>query len=215
MEIRQTTEELFTKLTPDQRVEAIRLAARLQDQGEEGSGLVAAAREAGIRDDYLQEAARRMKSEPRSEPTVTPSAAPWLSLSLERWTDRKLTIVPASGFLLMLTLVQGWLGLVAYNLHYFAHIGVAFLLTGLLAAASARAGAKSAIAKVFAVWWIVFFVANHIVSAGPMATFPLQPNESFGLELALKAMLATAVGVVIGWPRPSMTTTRKSASPQS
>lgn len=56
----QTTEVLFAALSPEAREEAVRLAARFQDRGDEGAHLVAAAREAGITDSHLREAAMRL-----------------------------------------------------------------------------------------------------------------------------------------------------------
>lgn len=56
-----TTDELFAGLSSEARTEALRLAARLQAEGEESSHVLQAAREAGIEDRFLRAAAVKVQ----------------------------------------------------------------------------------------------------------------------------------------------------------
>ena len=66
-----STEELLRGLSPEARDEAIRLAARLQVESDQSRSLLAAAREAGIEECHLREAAHRLRGAPVEMPPAS------------------------------------------------------------------------------------------------------------------------------------------------
>ena len=72
-----STENPLSGLSPEAREEVVRLTARLQAESEQDRNLLSAAREAGIEDRFLAEAADRMRSAhpdpPRSSAPILPA----------------------------------------------------------------------------------------------------------------------------------------------
>ncbi len=196
METRRTTESLFAGLSPEARVEAVRLAARMQEGGDEGADLLAAAREAGVADAHLREAARRLSGSlhPQAPRTTGTDAL---------GTDA-LTIRPGLALAALLAATQIYPAYFDYHEAYHPLFLPILWLSALLAGLLARRGRWWSGLAVAAFAWSVALGAIHILVAGFSVRVSIHPSELAAMGTALRVLLFAAIGTALAFVLPGV-----------
>ena len=162
-------------LTPAQQAEAIRLAARLQEEEATRHDLLAAAEEAGIEPRFMREAAYRVAAAPQTVPHIAPSVA-----TVRNWATFALYTL---GFLVASTTYVGaGRGLQSVQ----AGIILAVVESAILALFWTRRGrSRLFVYTSLAVAWAMLDIVLNVLFGGPKTIWDFMPVVAIETGIAL------------------------------